>query len=83
MGMSKIKSTKVSFPYDTPDQRFKVWQHTEWIRKYYGVQGIQQGRFWYTKVTYKPGKMIGMWHETYNIYFRDPAHAVHFTLSCL
>jgi hypothetical protein len=81
--MSKIKSTKVSFPYDTPQQRHKVWQHTEWIREHYGVQGVQLDRKWYTKVTYKKGTIVGLWHETYNIYFRDSKHATHFTLTCL
>lgn len=81
--MAKLKSTKMSFPYNTMHERYLVWQHTEWLRKHYGVQGVQQGRNWYTKVTYNKGIMPGLWNELYNIYFRDSKHALHFQLSCL
>jgi hypothetical protein len=81
--MAKLKSTKISFLYNTTQQRYIVWQHTEWLRKHYGVQGVQKDKHWYTKVTYGKGMMPGLWTETYNIYFRDSKHALHFQLSCL
>ena len=81
--MAKRKSTKVSFPYNTMNDRYVVWQHTEWLRSNYGVQGTQKSRHWYTMVTYTYGAMPGLWNETYNIYFRDPKHALHFQLTCL
>ena len=81
--VGKIKTTKFSFPYSTPQDRYRVWEHTEWIRKYYCVQGVQRGRHWFTRVTYETGSMIGSWYETYNIYFRNPQHATHFALACI
>jgi hypothetical protein len=78
-----IKSVKFTFNYSTTQDRIRVWQHTEWLRANYGTQGVQAGKHWYTRVTYGNGNIPGMWYEFYNIYFRDPKHAVHFQLSCL